>query len=230
MRLGGALRRTRQRATWLATRRAATWLATRRVATWLAIPWLVACGGGLSPLPPGAAPAPEIAVPVPVSAPATSRPTAEGPLSAGVTEADLDALWLRQLMVPVSGIDPAALRNDYDARRGSRSHRALDLLAPKGTPVLATDDGVIGRVDKTPIGGNIVYYYAHLDRHAKGLAVGDVVRKGDVIGYVGTTGNAPANIPHLHFQVMLRGTGRMWWDGPALNPFGFFVFSGTANQ
>ncbi len=141
-------------------------------------------------------------------------------------------------MVPVAGMAPSALRNDYDARRGARAHRALDMMAPKGTPVLAADDGRIGRVGTTPIGGNIiyatdpdeqfVYYYAHLDRHARGLSVGDRVRKGDVIGYVGTTGNAPASVPHLHFQVMKRGNGRAWWDGPPINPWTLFVLPGTS--
>lgn len=197
-----------------------------------------ACGGGLTPLPPGGAPRPVEREP---GAPATSRgarPAAVGPLEVGVTEADLEALWGRQLMVPVSGMAPAALRNDYDARRGARAHRALDMLAPKGTPVVAADDGRIGRVGTTPIGGNIVYatdpdeqfvyYYAHLDRHARGLSVGDRVRKGDVIGYVGTTGNAPSSVPHLHFQVMKRGSGRVWWDGPPINPWPFFVLPGAS--
>lgn len=173
--------------------------------------------------------------------PATSlgvRPPAPGPLADGVTDADLDALWARQLMVPVAGTAPTALRNDYDARRGARSHRALDMLAPKGTPVVAADDGTVGRVGTTPIGGNIiyatdpderfVYYYAHLDRHARGLSVGDRVRKGDVIGYVGTTGNAPSTVPHLHFQVMKRGGGRVWWDGPPINPWPYFALPGVS--
>jgi murein DD-endopeptidase MepM/ murein hydrolase activator NlpD len=161
-------------------------------------------------------------------------------LEAGVSDADLDALWARQLMVPVAGTAPSALRDDFDARRGARAHRALDMLAPKGTPVLAADDGRIGRLGTTPVGGNIiyatdpderfVYYYAHLDRHARGLSVGDRVRKGDVIGYVGTTGNAPANVPHLHFQVMKRGSGRAWWDGPAINPWPFFVLPGASTR
>jgi murein DD-endopeptidase MepM/ murein hydrolase activator NlpD len=155
-----------------------------------------------------------------------------------VTEADLDALWARELMVPVAGMAPSQVANNYEAGRGARLHLALDLMAPKGTPVLAADDGRIGRLGTTPVGGNIiyatdpderfVYYYAHLDRHARGLSVGDRVRKGDVIGYVGTTGNAPANAPHLHFQVMRRGAGRAWWDGPAINPWPFFVFEGLS--
>jgi murein DD-endopeptidase MepM/ murein hydrolase activator NlpD len=199
-----------------------------------------ACGRGLTPLPPTTVPAPVAARPVPPSTGAPDRPAATGPLEAGVSDADLDALWARQLMVPVAGIAPDAVKNDFDARRGARAHRALDFLAPRGTPVLAADDGLVGRVGSTPIGGNIVYatdpderfvyYYAHLDRHARGLAVGTRVRKGDVIGYVGTTGNAPASVPHLHFQVMKRGTGRAWWDGPAINPWLFFVFPGAATR
>ncbi len=199
-----------------------------------------ACGGGLTPLPPSVAPTPS-----PVAAPAArtplgARPAASGPLGAGVTDDDLDALWARQLMVPVEGLAPETLRNDYEARRGARAHLALDMLAPRGTPVLAADDGRIGRLGTTPVGGNIVYatdpddrfvyYYAHLDRHARGLSVGDRVRKGDVIGYVGTTGNAPATTPHLHFQVMRRGAGRAWWDGPPINPWPFFVQPGATQR
>ncbi len=201
-----------------------------------------ACGGGLTPLSPATSPTPA-ARPAPSRFPVPipdGRPEPLGTLGLGVTEADLDALWARQLMVPVHGLEPAGLHNDYEARRGSRAHLALDMLVPKGTPVLAADDGRIGRIGTTPVGGNIiyatdpderfVYYYAHLDRHARGLSVGERVRKGDVIGYVGTTGNAPSNTPHLHFQVMLRGAGRAWWDGPAINPWPFFVYSGSANQ
>jgi peptidoglycan LD-endopeptidase LytH len=193
-----------------------------------------ACGRGLTPLPPGTAP-----TPIGPAVTATStRPASPGPLEGGVTEADLDALWARQLMVPVAGMPPTALRNDYDARRGNRTHRALDMLAPKGTPVLAADDGRIGRVGTTPTGGNIVYatdpderfvyYYAHLERHARGVSAGARVRKGDVLGYVGTTGNAPSTVPHLHFQVMKRGAGRVWWDGTPINPWPFFVLPGVS--
>lgn len=207
----------------------------------LALLVVTACGPALRPLPPATSPtaivrpgSTDAAVPLP------PRPLISERLSDGVTSTDLDALWQRQLMVPLDGLAPAALRNDYEASRGVRSHRALDMLAPKGTPILSADDGTIGRVDRTPVGGNIiyatdpsnrfVYYYAHLDRHASGLQVGQSVRKGDVIGYVGTTGNAPANTPHLHFQVMVRGSGRMWWDGPPINPWPFFVYSGATNQ
>lgn len=145
-------------------------------------------------------------------------------------------------MVPVEGIARGSLRDDFQAKRvdnagGDRIHGALDLLAPRFTAVLATDDCVIGRLSTGPVGGIViyasdlqqrfVYYYAHLQRYARGLAVGDTVAKGTVIGYVGTTGNAPPDTPHLHFQVMKRGTGRAWWDGPAINPLLFFTFDGV---
>ena len=199
---------------------------------------LAACGPGLRPLPPATMPTP-VMRPAAATVP-PNRPASSGVLSPGVSDADLDALWTRQLMVPIAGMEPAQLRDDYEARRGARAHLALDMLAPKGTAVVAADDGRIGRLGTTPVGGNIiyaldandrfVYYYAHLDDYARGLAVGDYVRKGDVLGYVGTTGNAPSNTPHLHFQVMRKGAGRTWWEGPPINPWAFFVHSGAPNR
>ena len=147
--------------------------------------------------------------------------------------ADLDALWARQIIVPVEGISRRSLRDDYTAVRPKGIHGALDIVAPRSAPVLAADDCIIGRLFSGPIGGIViyayddaqrfVYYYAHLERYRRGLAVGDRVAKGSVIGYVGTTGNAPPGTPHLHFQVMKRGAGRAWWDGPPINPFSFFA-------
>lgn len=140
-------------------------------------------------------------------------------------------------MVPVEGLTRAGLRDDFAARRGDRIHGALDLLAPRFTAVLASDDCVIGRLATGAVGGifiyavdpteRFVYYYAHLQRYRKGLAVGDRVAKGSVLGYVGTTGNAPPDTPHLHFQVMKRAAGRTWWDGPAINPLALFAFDGV---
>lgn len=140
-------------------------------------------------------------------------------------------------MVPVEAVARKSLENNYTAGRGSRIHGALDIRAPRGTPVVAADDHIIGRLSTTQLGGIIIYasdpdnrftyYYAHLQGYRRGLSVGDFVAKGSVIGYVGTTGNAPDNIPHLHFQVMKRGD-RVWWDGPAINPFPFFALDGRS--
>ena len=200
---------------------------------------LVACrhGGRTSPI--------ETAHPVEHSAEAESnrlptapRPTYLAPLERSVTETDLDALWARQIMVPVEGMPRRKLKDDFAAKRDSgRIHGAIDILAARSTPVLAADDCVIGRMFSGPIGGIViyassldgqfVYYYAHLQQYREGLAVGERVAKGSVIGYVGTTGNAPPDAPHLHFQVMKRGLGRVWWDGPPLNPIFFFAADGS---
>ncbi|WP_396216774.1 M23 family metallopeptidase [Gemmatimonas sp.] len=182
--------------------------------------------------------------PVPVAAaPGVPReigvvPAHAGPRSESVTDADLTRLWERQLMVPVEGFTARSLRDNYTAGRANgKIHGALDILALRSTPVLAAADHVIGRMFEGPIGGIViyayddeeqfVYYYAHLERYRRGLAVGDRVAKGSVIGYVGTTGNAPPITPHLHFQVMKRGRGRAWWDGPPINPYSFFALDGV---
>ena len=165
------------------------------------------------------------------------RPEYGEPLEPGVAESDLDELWARRLMVPVHGFTREGLRDTYTAPRGGdRNHRAIDLVSSAGTPVVAADDQVVGRMRETPLGGIIlyasdlaaqfVYYYAHLHGYRSGLAVGDTVARGEVIGYVGSTGNASPAEPHLHFQVMKRGAGRAWWDGPPINPYLFFAFDG----
>lgn len=120
------------------------------------------------------------------------------------------------LIVPVAGIDPSDLTRQFDEHRsGGRSHQAIDILAPLGTPVLAANDGQIERLTRNRLGGitlyqrdparGFVYYYAHLQRYASGLKEGDFVRRGEVIGYVGTTGNAPPDTPHLHFAILRQG-------------------------
>ncbi len=191
-----------------------------------------ACSRGLTPIvaPTPVEPPVESPPPRPLLGP---TPAHAGPLNAAVTSDDLDALWARQLMIPVEGISRARIPDTFTAKRDKGIHGALDILAPRSTPVVAATDCIIGRLFEGPIGGIViyaydpderfVYYYAHLERYRRGLAVGDHVAKGSVIGYVGTTGNAPPDTPHLHFQVMKRGVGRAWWDGPPINPFSFFA-------
>ena len=149
---------------------------------------------------------------------------------------DAEYLRARELMVPVEGIAPSHVPNTFSAPRGNRRHNALDILAPRGTPVLAADDGRIHSMRRNAAGGIIIYlvdadermvhYYAHLDGYRKGLAEGDRVRKGDVLGYVGTTGNAPESTPHLHFQVMRLEDLRRYWEGTPVNPHGLFAETG----
>lgn len=150
---------------------------------------------------------------------------------------DADYLRSRDLMVPVQGVRPRELRDTYDApRSGGRAHLALDILAPKGTRVLSVDDGTILRITRNELGGKViyiadpsrrfVYYYAHLDEWKYGLAEGQRVKRGQLIGSVGTTGNAPADTPHLHFQLTRMGANGRWWEGAPLNPIPYLRHEG----
>ena len=136
----------------------------------------------------------------------------------------------RRLMVPVEGVAPEGLLGTFDEARGggSRTHEALDILAPRGTPVLAADDGRVEKLHLSEGGGitlyqfdptgRFVYYYAHLDAYREGLAEGETVRRGDVLGYVGTTGNAPPGTPHLHFAIGRMDAERRWWRFEPIDP------------
>lgn len=142
---------------------------------------------------------------------------------------DIRILRARNLLVPVPGVEAESLVSHFDQKRGSGLHEALDILAPRGTAVRAADDGRIARLFTSVRGGLTVYqfdagetycyYYAHLDRYRPGLAEGDVVQKGDIVGYVGTTGNAPQDTPHLHFAIFRLGPDRRWWEGTPLDPY-----------
>ena len=138
------------------------------------------------------------------------------------------------LLIPVSGVTAAQLSDTYtDARGQGRSHDAIDIMAPTGTPVVAVDDGVIVKLVTSKPGGltiyqfdddaEVAYYYAHLDGYADGLSEGQTVARGDVIGYVGFTGNANPDGPHLHFAIFLLGPEKNWWQGTAINPYSHLV-------
>ncbi|HUP29990.1 MAG TPA: M23 family metallopeptidase [Usitatibacter sp.] len=147
-----------------------------------------------------------------------------------------DALAGGKLLVPVRGIERTALRDNYSARRGPRTHNALDIMAPRGTPVLAAADGRVAKIYRHPLGGlsvyqydsaeSFAYYYAHMDAFAAGLLEGAVLKRGDVIGYVGTTGNASPSSPHLHFAMYRLGADRKWWRGTAVNPYTYLASPG----
>jgi len=135
------------------------------------------------------------------------------------------------LEIPVEGIKRSQLTDTFDDKRGGqRIHEALDILAPRNTPVKAVEDGTIARLFESKAGGTTIYqfdpteqycyYYAHLERYASGLAEGDHVKKGQVIGYVGTSGNAPKDTPHLHFAVFKLTSAKRWWEGTPINPYG----------
>jgi murein DD-endopeptidase MepM/ murein hydrolase activator NlpD len=144
------------------------------------------------------------------------------------TEQDLLYLRSRRLVVPVSGVSARDIPSSFADMRGQRRHNAIDILAPRGTAVLSADDGIVAKIDTSAGGGlslyiaepreRFIFYYAHLDRYRPGLTEGMSVRKGDTIGYVGTTGNAPPNVPHLHFAIALAHEDKRWWSGTPLDP------------
>lgn len=164
----------------------------------------------------------------------TMRVAAALPLPAAptpaVTDADVAYLRGRALLIPVAGAAAATLPNTFDEARagGARRHDAIDILAPRGTPVLSADAGRVARIETTAGGGlsvyatdpsgRFVYYYAHLDAYRPGLREGEPLARGDALGTVGTTGNAPPNTPHLHFAISRLGQPRRWWDGSPINP------------
>jgi murein DD-endopeptidase MepM/ murein hydrolase activator NlpD len=142
----------------------------------------------------------------------------------------IDELRDRKLVVPVEGVERSALVRSYDQERGGgRRHEAIDILAPRNTPVLAVEEGTIARLFNSRYGGltiyqfdpdqRYIYYYAHLGRYAPGLKEGDKVHRGQVIGYVGTTGNAPPDTPHLHFALFRAQEPPRWWEGLPLDPY-----------
>ena len=151
---------------------------------------------------------------------------------------EVEALREMQLMVPVRGIKPEQVPDTYWAKReGNRLHRSSDILAARGTPVVAPTDGVVLRVGRNETGGIVVYttdaerrfvfYFAHLDRVTATLRDGDAVRQGTVLGFVGSTGNAAPDLPHLHFQVMRMPNDNRYWEGMPVDARPFLVRTGA---
>lgn len=134
------------------------------------------------------------------------------------------------LLIPVQGVTAAQLSDTFtDARSADRLHDAIDIMAPAGTPVLAVADGHAEKLFTSKLGGltlyqfnhdgTLAYYYAHLQRYADGLSEQQPIRRGQVIGYVGATGNANPEAPHLHFAIFVLGPEKQWWKGDAVNPY-----------
>lgn len=141
-------------------------------------------------------------------------------------------------MVPVVGVAPGRVRDSFNApRSGGRTHRAFDIMAPRSTPVIAASGGRVLAMRENNLGGTTIYiedesgrfvhYYAHLDAYARGIREGMEIAQGTLLGYVGSTGNASPNAPHLHFQVLRVDRNRRdWWNGPAVDVREFFVLTG----
>lgn len=139
----------------------------------------------------------------------------------------------RHLLIPIEGVRASALRDSFrEARDQTRTHDAIDILAPRNTPVRAVEAGTIAKLFLSKPGGNTIYqfdptesyayYYAHLERYAPELHEHQRVAAGQVIGYVGTSGNAPPNTPHLHFAIFKLTPDKHWWQGTPIDPFDVF--------
>ena len=165
------------------------------------------------------------------------------PLPSGtevVTPADVDLLT-RELAMPLDGIDPATLHSNFDERRGggTRQHQALDIMSPRGTPIHSAASGRVLKLFHSVNGGNRVYaadsserfvlMYAHLDRYAPGLTDSSRLARGQVIGYVGFTGNASPNAPHLHFAIARSADVKHWSRGKAIDPLPVLVAARSVN-
>ncbi|PWF49352.1 M23 family metallopeptidase [Massilia glaciei] len=135
-----------------------------------------------------------------------------------------------KLLLPVEGVKLSELSDGFDQPRGKdRHHEALDIMAPKGAKVFAVADGKLVKLFNSKAGGLTIYqfdpteqyayYYAHLDRYADGVTEGMALKRGDVIGYVGVTGNSAPDAPHLHFAVVELTSEKQWWKGTPINPF-----------
>jgi len=143
------------------------------------------------------------------------------------------ALAEKQLLFPLPPAQSKGLRDSFSEKRGRHAHEAVDIMAPRGTPVRAVDDGRIAKLFTSVPGGKTIYqfdatdtftyYYAHLDRYADGLAEGAFVTRGEVIGYVGSTGNAAPNAPHLHFAIFRLGALHQWWKGDPIDPYPYLA-------
>jgi peptidoglycan LD-endopeptidase LytH len=153
----------------------------------------------------------------------------------GQVPGDSAPLFDRALSPPIVGLKASDIQDTFAESRagGERRHEATDILSPRGTPVVAVDTGIIAKMFNSKPGGltvyqfdpaqNYSYYYAHLDRYAEGLKDGMLVKKGDLIGYVGTTGNADPNTPHLHFAIFQLGPEKRWWEGKPINPYPLLI-------
>lgn len=177
---------------------------------------------------PMAAPAPAETPPAPVAADTTAAPASSGLPSLPVDPAQPG------LLIPVQGKVAADLTDTFaDSRRVGEPHEAIDIMAAEGTPVLAVADGHVEKLFDSRLGGvtlyqfeptgQYAYYYAHLQRYADGIAEKQAIRRGQVIGHVGSTGNADPAAPHLHFAVFRLGPERRWWQGTAINPYPLLV-------
>jgi murein DD-endopeptidase MepM/ murein hydrolase activator NlpD len=170
-----------------------------------------------------------------VVAPAVDAGVEHGPVATtGVAEPPpvpprVEEIEDRDLNIPVEGVDEDELYDSFADARGERKHQAIDIMAERGTPVRAVEDGTIKKLFESKAGGRTIYqfdpaeafcyYYAHLDSYAHTVKEGMPVKRGDIIGYVGSTGNASKDAPHLHFAIFRLTSEKQWWKGEPINPY-----------
>ncbi|RZA20378.1 MAG: M23 family peptidase [Lysobacteraceae bacterium] len=193
---------------------------------------------GLEPMPQASAGDTRVETPLPLpptSAPAPTGDTANSSPTAPVAQAAASPIaampaTTANLLLPVQGVAASQLQDTFtDSRSEGRSHDAIDIMAPAGTPVLAVADGTVEKLFDSKQGGLTLYqfnpertlawYYAHLQGYAPGIAERKALKRGEVIGYVGSTGNANPEAPHLHFAIFVLGPEKQWWKGEAINPY-----------
>ena len=153
----------------------------------------------------------------------------------GQPQGDSAELATRAFGLPIANLKASDIHDTYLQARGGgeRRHEATDIMAPRGTPVLAIDTGIVAKLFTSKPGGLTVYqfdgsqryayYYAHLDRYAEGIREGQLLKKGDLVGYVGVTGNSDPNAPHLHLAIFELGPEKRWWEGKPINPYHFLM-------
>jgi len=139
----------------------------------------------------------------------------------------------KHLGLPIKNADVAKMKGSFYEMRGGEMHAAVDILQPRNTPVMAVEDGVVAKLFTSRFGGltiyqfdptkKYVYYYAHLQKYAEDLHDGQAIRKGQIIGFVGTSGNAPPNTPHLHFSIAVLGKDAKWWQAAEVDPYEVFA-------
>jgi len=167
--------------------------------------------------------------PTPVATP-QSEPGLSDPAQTNTSQPSTSFVGTVNLIIPVAGVRADQLLDTFtDARSEGRSHDAIDIMAPAGTPVLAASDGEITKLFQSDRGGTTIYqlspdkklvfYYAHLQRYADGLYAGKYVRQGEVIAFVGDTGNAGSGNYHLHFSIAVLNDPKRYWEGTNINPY-----------
>jgi peptidoglycan LD-endopeptidase LytH len=186
------------------------------------------------PVPQAPTPSPAAVAPATAGMPVVRLPGPGEPTAPPLTPLAGFVLGRDVIAMPVEGARTTDLHDNFEELRGKgRRHEAIDIMASRGTPVLAAVDGSIEKLFTSKAGGLTIYefdrnreycyYYAHLDRYAEGLKEGQLVHRGDSMGYVGSTGDAVPQAPHLHFAIFRLGPEKQWWIGTPINPYPYLL-------